>query len=132
MISLARRTGPALVLLGVNFSAQAEAPGRLGGGGDLSISVWRIIGALILCTIVALVAVLAVRRRITGGKGRWWPGPLPRRVRHVEVVETRRLSPHADISLVREGGREYLLLLFAGGSQLLREGPVGAPADHQS
>jgi hypothetical protein len=115
-----RRWCVALLLLIVPAAAHAS-PSRLGGGGDLSISIWRIAIAFIICAAAAFITILFIRRRAGGGSVRLsWNG-LPLRNRRIEVIETRRLSTHADISLVRENGREYLLLLFAGGSQILRE-----------
>lgn len=124
------RYGFALVLLGWSLPALATQ-GRLGGGGgDVTISIWRILVALVICSLVALAAVLVIRKRGLGG-GRPLLARLPRRPRQIDVVETRRLSAHADISLVREGEHEYLLLLFAGGSRILRVGASRAPADEQ-
>jgi hypothetical protein len=124
---LARCAG-ALLLLCTALPA-AAASGRLGGGGgDVSVSIWRILAALVICAAVAFAAVLVIRRQGLGGARRLLAS-VPRRVRQIEVVETRRLSPHADISLVRQDGQEYLLLLFAGGSRVLRAGPRDLPAD---
>ena len=130
MIALIRRGGLALVLLGWGIPALATE-GRLGGGGgDVSVSIWRILAALVICTLVAVAAVLVIRKRGIGS-GKPLLAGLPRRVRQIDVVETRRLSAHADISLVRQGGHEYLILLFAGGSRVLRVGASPAPADEQ-
>jgi hypothetical protein len=117
----------------------AAAEGRLGGGESIGVSLWRIVLALLVCIMLALVAALAlrrsgfqVRRGSTAGGGnagmvRRLLGRLPLRHAAIDVVETRRLSQHADLTLVRHGGREYLLLLFAGGSRLLRASPVAPP-----
>jgi hypothetical protein len=43
------------------------------------------------------------------------------RTRAIEVVETRRLSQHADVCLIRHGGKDYLLLLMAGTVHVLDE-----------
>lgn len=112
--------GPAALLIASGTAAAAE-PGGLGGGDDVSIPVVRILAAFLFCAGLAYVLVLVLRRRLTGS-GPSLLSQLPKRARRIEVLETRRLSPHADISLVREGGQEYLLLLFAGGTQVLRSG----------
>jgi len=98
---------------------------RLGGGQPLEISLARIVAALLFSLIVAAFAILLIRQR--GGKlnlsrlfGRW-----EARRRAIHVVETRRLSPHADICLVRHGDSEYLLLLMAGDARVLSERPEG-------
>ena len=98
---------------------------RLGGGEPLSVSLGRIVGALVICIMVALLAALLIRQR--GGKvdlAALFARMELRRPRAIEVVETRRLSPHADICLVRHDGQEFLLLLLAGGAKILRERAV--------
>ena len=103
--------------------ALAQA-GRLGGGQPLEVSLGRIVSALVICIIIAILAVLLIRQRSGRIDLQAWFGRLQVRPRSIEVVETRRLSPHADICLVRSSGREYLLLLLAGSAQVLREGAV--------
>jgi hypothetical protein len=95
--------------------------GRLGGGQPLEVSLGRIVSALVICIIIAVLAVLMIRQR--SGKidlhallGRFQVKP-----RAIEVIETRRLSQHADICLLRHSGREYLLLLLAGDARILGE-----------
>lgn len=102
------------------FPALAAAP-RLGGGESLNVSLGRMIAAILICIVVALLAALLLRQR--GGKINLAAlfARMELRPRAIEVVETRRLSPHADICLVRHGGQEYLLLLLAGGARILRE-----------
>jgi hypothetical protein len=103
--------------------------GRLGGGQPLEVSLGRIIAALVICIIVAVLAALLIRQR--SGKLDLYAffGRLQTRPRAIEVVETRRLSPHADLCVVRHSGREYLLLLLAGNARILSEGPVAEPAE---
>lgn len=129
-----RWAGGAVALAALTVAAAAEAaePGGLGGGEDLSIPVWRILAAFLLCVALAFAAILVLRRRRPGAPLPSFPR-LPVRARRIEVLETRRLSPHADISLVRENGREYLLLLSAGGGQVLRAGTAELlePASHE-
>lgn len=120
------------VLAAASGAASAEAAGRLGGGAALDISPWRILAALILCIIIAMLAAVMLRQR----GGRFAPGALLPRLdlgrRTIEVVETRRLSPHADLCVVRHGGREYLLLLLAGDARVLRESAVAPALDEES
>ena len=110
---------PILWLLLAAGEATAAAPGRLGGGEDLSISLWRVLAAILVCTMIALLAALVVRARGGGAKIGLLVRRLPLRPRTIGVVETRRLSPHADISVVQHRGQEYLLLLQAGHAQVL-------------
>jgi hypothetical protein len=98
--------------------------GRLGGGQPLEVSLGRIVSALVICIIIAVLAVLLIRQRSGRIDLHAFFGRLQVRPRAIEVVETRRLSPHADICLVRHAGREYLLLLLAGDARILSEGAL--------
>ena len=127
------RPGPAATFCaGAALLAAAPAlagAGRLGGGQPLEVSLGRIVAALVICIIIAVLAVLLIRQR--AGKVDLYAlfGRLQTRPRAIEVVETRRLSPHADICVVRHSGREYLLLLLAGNARILSEEPVAQPAE---
>jgi hypothetical protein len=127
------RPGPAAIFCaGAALFASAPAlagGGRLGGGQPLEVSLGRIVAALVICIIVAVLAALLIRQR--AGKVDLYAlfGRLQSRPRAIEVVETRRLSPHADICVVRHSGREYLLLLLAGNARVLREEPVAGQAE---
>lgn len=116
-----------VVILPLLLAAPAAAR-QLGGGEPLDVSLGRIVMALIIGIIVAVLAILLIRQR----SGKIDLATLFARVelrqRAIQVVETRRLSPHADICLVRHGGREYLLLLLAGRARILRNEPL-APTD---
>ncbi len=104
---------------------------RLGGGQPLEVSLGRIVSALVICIIIAVLAVLLIRQRSGKIDLRTFFGRFQVRPRAVEVVETRRLSPNADICLVRHGGREYLLLLLAGDARILSEHALDARAEGQ-
>lgn len=106
--------------------------GRLGGGGDLDVSLGRIVAALVVSIIVAVLAALLIRQRRGRSDLRTLFARFELRPRAIEVVETRRLSPHADICVVRHGGRQYLLLLMAGASQLLSESSAEALPDQKA
>ncbi|PTS90555.1 hypothetical protein DBR17_01135 [Sphingomonas sp. HMWF008] len=110
-----------MLLLGLVPTMLHAAQPRLGGGGDVDVSLGRIVIALVICIIIAVLAILLIRQR--GGKL-----DLPRlfaqlepRPREIQVIETRRLNPHSDICLVRHADREYLLVLQHGSTQILRE-----------
>jgi hypothetical protein len=96
----------------------AAAPARLGGGAALDISLTRIVVALLVCLTLAALAALLLRR--SGGRI-----VLPLRAdRRIAVIESRRISPHADLCLLRCDGHDYLILSSAAGQQVLRQGPA--------
>jgi hypothetical protein len=109
--------GLALAVLGCAPGIASAA--RLGGGEPLDISWGRIVAALFLSLLVAIVAILLIRKRGGSVKLPFLLGRMELRTRAIHVVETRRLSQHADICLVRHGDCEYLLLLLAGGARIL-------------
>lgn len=109
--------------------AQPAWADRLGGGSDLGISLTRIVMALLLCLMLAALAALLLKR--SGGKIdfaalRGLVARMPA-ARRIEVIETRRVSQHADICLMRCDGREYLILSAAHQQTVLREGDAVEP-----
>jgi hypothetical protein len=111
---------PAALAISWPCAALANA-GRLGRSASLDVSIARIVAALVICVIVAILAALLLRQRGRGLDLRGLFGRLEVGRRAIQVVETRRISQHADISLIRSGGKEYLLLLQAGSAQILSE-----------
>jgi hypothetical protein len=105
----------------------AAGRGGLGGGEEVAVSLWRIVAALLICVAVALLAVLLIRQRAGKIDLRALLARIEVRSPAIQVVETRRLSLHADICLLRHDDREYLLLLMAGDSRVLRESKVAPP-----
>jgi flagellar biogenesis protein FliO len=106
-------------------NARAAAPG-LGGGEALGVSLGRVVTALIICLMIAVLAALLIRQRAGKGDLPALMARLNTASREIQVVETRRLSPHADICIVRHDDREYLLLLQSGHGSVLRERPAPA------
>jgi hypothetical protein len=106
----------------VAVGAQAATAGHLGGGG-VDIPVLRIVMSLIACLIIAVLAILFLRQR-SGRPLRFDFSALKTRGGAIDLVEVRRLSLHGDVCVVRHDGREYLLLVQAGDSRVLRERDV--------
>lgn len=104
----------------------AAATGRLGGGSALDVSLGRIFAALTISVVVAVLAILLVRQRAGKTDLRALFSRFEIRPSIVEIVETRRMSMHAEISVIRHAGREYLLLLMAGNAQVLSDRPIGS------
>lgn len=108
------------------------SPGRLGGGGALDVSLTRIVMSLLLCVMIALLAALAMRRGggrldLKAVRGLFLKLPAPRR--RIEVIETRRVSQHADVALLRCDDREYLVLCGANQQTILCEMPSEAKGE---
>lgn len=116
------RLAAAMVAMAVAGPACASV-GRLGGGQQLDVSLGRIVIALVIAIIVAVLAILLIRQRSGKIDIAAFFARVELKPRAIQVVETRRLSPHADICLVRHDDREYLLVLLAGRAQVLRDAP---------
>lgn len=111
-------------------AAAAAAGPHLGGGGALGISLTRIVAALLICTMLAVVAGLLLKRgggRIDLGAIRDLAGV--RADRRIAVIETRRISQHADACLLRCDGRDYLILSSQASQQVLRQEAVALCGD---
>ena len=107
---------PAIAALASAARAQA-----LGGQGAPDVSLVRVFLALLFCLIVAALAILFAKYRLGGGMP-----PLITRMNardgRIRLVETRRIGPQSELSVVECDGEEYLLLLSPGGPLLLRSG----------
>ena len=122
---------PACRLAGALIAGLLAAPAaaqRLGGGAALAIPIGRIVAALLLCALLALAAVVAIKRRggplDLGGWSRLLAKASP--PRRIEIVETHRASQYADISLIRCDARNYLVLCSSAAQTVLAID--GAPA----
>jgi hypothetical protein len=85
----------------------------------------RLALALLLGLFIAVFAALALKRFMsgairlpTGGSPRSW---LNLGGREVVVYETHRISLHGDVCRLGWAGRQYLVLIAAGGVTVLRE-----------
>ena len=103
---------------------------QLGGGGAPEVSIVRIAGALFICLALAFLAILYLKHR-SGAPIAFRLGRLVNSQGEIEVVETRRLSVHHQVSLIRHQGRDYLLLLSPGEGLLLHEGKAGSEGGSQ-
>lgn len=117
----------ALGLLPAAASSAARAQ-QLGGDASADVSFVRVFLALVICLILAALAILLVRQRL-GGRGAPLLPRLTARQGRVAVVETRRLSPQAELALVEFDSTEFLLLIAPGGPLVLKERPVADRAE---
>lgn len=123
-----------LVWIGAALLAAAPLPTlaqKLGGGAAPEISLVRIAASLIFCIGVAVALALVISKRSVpaGWSAREWLVKLQQRSR-ITVVEARRLSPYADLCIVRCNDREYVLTCAQGEVRVLaeRQADVGEPA----
>lgn len=103
-----------LSLLGAAGLGTATSPG---------IPWLRITLSLAFCIGIAFAAILLLRHHRRAGLSRTVVGRFAKRNerlrREIDVVETRRLSPHADICLMECRGTSYLLLVGPTGSSVI-------------
>jgi hypothetical protein len=115
------RTGLTLAVCAAAAPSLAFAQ-RLGGAPEFETPWLRLIVGLLLCTLVAALAAVVIRRFMHAGSpvnGRFlFLGAAPRRLR---VIETHRLSAHADVCMFTCEGREYLVVVSAAGATVLRD-----------
>src|SRR4051794_19527609 len=91
-----KRPLAAILLLTASAAAQAQ---RLGGAASADVSMMRVFLALVVCIIIALLAVLLIRYRLSGRI----PSFLPRLASasaRIRLIESRRISPQAEVTLV--------------------------------
>jgi hypothetical protein len=129
-----RVIGPIAFALGSGMAPVAVAAERLGPA-PIEFPFIRLALALILCSLIALLAVLWLKRTMQAGAlGKLAPGLALLRTpaREIRVFETHRVSPHADICRVTCGDIEYFIVVSAGGASVLRERrtePPSTPAE---
>ncbi|HKC03553.1 MAG TPA: flagellar biosynthetic protein FliO [Sphingomicrobium sp.] len=109
-------------LIGSALAGAAEAQ-RLGGAADADISLVRVFLALLFCLLIAGLAVFFLRQRY-GGRSPSFLVRMKSSPSRIRVVESRRIGPQSDVTIVECDDREFLLLLSPGGPALLRERPL--------
>ena len=103
---------PRFILFGVTAllllaAPQAVLAQNLGQGASYDPPWWRVIGALLLCIVLAVGAALVLRGKLNGRLlAMLSPNAAPRRL---QVIETTRLTPQADVCLLQFDGEEMLV-----------------------
>ncbi len=121
----------AVAVAAVSSTASPVWAQHLAGGASPDISVVRVVVALFVSLVIGL-GLLIAHRRLPGrsnfgqvlGK---LAGELGSK-RRIDVLEARRISPHADVCLVRCDTDEYVILCGPAGSKVLRKGRVSQVA----
>lgn len=119
--------GGAIALLPTLAHAQ-----QVGGGSPLSVPIVKLVLGLLVCAFAALIAALALKRFAQGGAALNGDKPTLRGLirapaRRVRILETHRVSPHADLCCLSYRDREYLIVFSPGAAILLRETAVNEP-----
>jgi len=119
---MSRLRSLALFVAAVPGAAEAQ---RLGTAPPADVSLVRVFLALLVCLIVAVLALFLIRQRM-GGR----PPALLMRLRapssRIRLVESRRIGMQAELCIARCDDEEYLLLLAPSGSVMLRHETVPA------
>jgi len=116
--------------LALTFCPRLAAAQALAGGGGPDISVFRVIFAFVTAAAAAFGLALFLRARsghtiVPADLARWVK--LPVASRQIEVLETRRISVHADLCLIRNNGSEWLLACGPAGITILRSCNTSTP-----
>ncbi len=117
--------GAGLALLAAIAPGAASAQ-QLGGAAALPVSPIRVAAALLFCLAAVFAIVMLLRRRQTGSALPLLSSFLPKlnaRSR-IRIIEARRLSPFADLCIVRCDDCEYVVLCGQAGIELLKTTPL--------
>ena len=110
------------VIASVVFAEPAFAA-ALGGAASPGIPWLRIVFAFAFCVGVTFAAIWLLRLSRAGRMARsaagWFPTRGAGAERQIEVVETRRISAHADVCLLHWQDRSYLILVGPSGVTLI-------------
>lgn len=122
-----RRRGARAAASGLALALAQPAPAFaqvLGRAEAAAIPIADVIGALLLCLILAVAAVLLLKRLKTGAP---FTSSINRDAsrgrKRLAVLESRRLSVHADLCLIESDGEEFLLVVGAAQSMVVRSRP---------
>ena len=114
----------AIIVVAAATCLPALAAAQDAAGRDHSFLWVRLAAGLLLCIFIAVAAVVLLKR---------FSGKLPRFGfsssslgvdQSLRVLETRRLSLHADACRLVSGDREYLVIVSSGAIAVLKETQV--------
>lgn len=106
------------------FVALVLAPGaaHAADASPFSPPFVRLAFGLVLCSALALAAALILRRFMRQGHTLSWRWPKAQE-RGVAVLESYRLSQHADVCRIASGDAEYLVVVSPGAATVLESKP---------
>jgi hypothetical protein len=111
------------VMVATTGAAAPAWADRLGQAPDEGPSLIRVVVAFALCALLALGAALLLRAR--GGATLPWIRPATDR--RLRLVESIRLTPQVQLSIVRCDDREMLMTTSAQGASLVADLPMPGP-----
>jgi flagellar biogenesis protein FliO len=117
--------GVVAIILAIAIASPAQA--AFGSGQGDSISMWRVVGALMLCLGLACAGALLLKAR--GGNGLTRP-PFPIKERRLKLQETLRVTPQVHLSIIMCDDRQLLFASSPQGVQLVRE--LDTVPDHET
>lgn len=113
----------ALAALLLLAAGPACAGTQLTGGVSPDVPWMRLVLSFAFCVLVAAGAVLALKRFEAKGRAAPFSSLLGRKAlgggRAIQVLETRRISVHADLCLIEFDGERMLLAATAHGVEIL-------------
>jgi hypothetical protein len=95
--------------------SSAAAAQTLGQGPEVGVAWWRVLAALAVCIGLAVVAALALKKRLGGG-----PMIFAPRSSGLKLIENLRLSHQIDLCVVLHDDQELLIAAGPQGATLLR------------
>lgn len=117
----------------IPFQAHAEG---LATGQSYEVPILRLTVGLILCVLLAFIASISLKK-IKNGTALNLKTAFPIKTKHglhnyINIIETRRLSPHADVASFICEDKEYLVLLSAGHALLLNQQDLAHDPDRKN
>jgi flagellar biogenesis protein FliO len=105
---------------------QTTVAQTLGRGAEDDISVWRIVGAFLVCVLLAGAGALVLRHRLGYAQ---LPRILGNQTRRLRIVESLKLGRQITLSIVQCDGRELLLLTSETGAQVVQDASIRTSPD---
>lgn len=122
-----------LVAIAGAIPAEPVLAAALGTATAPGIPWLRIVFAFAFCVGLAFAAIWLLRMyregRMAQSAAGWFQRRGARAGRKIEVIETRRISTHADVCLLQWQGTSYLLLVGHSGVSLIDSDPRERPAE---
>jgi hypothetical protein len=119
---------PILGMIVAGVAAQPAVAAQLGTASAPQVPWARIVLALLFCLALAAAAILVLQHHRGWLRFAPFGTRLPRMAhmprRRIEVIETRRISPHGDVCLLHCQGQSYLVALGPGQALLLDRQPL--------